>query len=645
MSKEFSDLHETARQYALAGIPVFPCREGGKTPATPRGFQDATTDLDQIDAWWTENPQYNIAIEPERVGWCVIDPDGSVGEQSWASLVAQHGAPPHTFEVSTPRGGRHIYFKGSLPGTVGTPTAGLANKVDTRGRGSYVLVPPSHLRVANAFYHVTHDCEVALLPSWISEALGRRHEVAKAAVVERDTPGSLDRVGALLRGYVEAGDVAVEGHGGDDRTYKLCAEVLNLGVSEPTAVSLIFDHWNSHCEPPWTLDELETKVQNAGRFMQNEAAAWAVPTAQEAFGSVLDQLPPAPPAVGRSRYYPFDEDEQDDMQEPTWLIPDLLPDRATVMFYGVDGSYKSFLALELALTIASGLDKHGYTAGKQRVVYAAAEGPRSISRARRPAWRVANSVEGPMDFSLITDVPLVVKPETVDEFCQAIEARKLEPRLVVIDTLARAMAGMEENNARDAGSFIEAIEAIKRRFACTVLVVHHAGKEGEKGPRGNSALRAGFDAVYEVKAHKMSKAVAIYCRKQKDADERVAPWTFEGKVVGTSLVFFETNAMTHRALMATEDVFEPRKVGAALTELKSFGVDHGVTTSVLAAQLAPPRAGENQDERQKIIENYTRQLRALAKDKLQPYTERRARELLWFLPLTVKMDAVDTESY
>lgn len=55
-------LSVAARQFADAGVPVFPCVPGGKRPLTEHGFHDATTDLDQIAAWWRQHPEANIAV-------------------------------------------------------------------------------------------------------------------------------------------------------------------------------------------------------------------------------------------------------------------------------------------------------------------------------------------------------------------------------------------------------------------------------------------------------------------------------------------------------------------------------------------------------------------------------------------------------
>ena len=62
MSTQFlSEAHKTAVEWAQLSVPVFVCHENAKEPATTHGFYDATTDLDTINAWFTKNPNYNLA--------------------------------------------------------------------------------------------------------------------------------------------------------------------------------------------------------------------------------------------------------------------------------------------------------------------------------------------------------------------------------------------------------------------------------------------------------------------------------------------------------------------------------------------------------------------------------------------------------
>lgn len=144
-------LLDAALIYASWGWPVFPCRPGGKAPAYHRGefehgVRQASVDPDQIRAWWTRWPTANIGL---ATGWVmdVIDVDPA-GRLWWADLYAHHngnkdsGLPDVHGIVSTPRpGGSHIYIQPSGKGNL----ADFAPGVDYRGRGGYVLAPPSVL--------------------------------------------------------------------------------------------------------------------------------------------------------------------------------------------------------------------------------------------------------------------------------------------------------------------------------------------------------------------------------------------------------------------------------------------------------------------------------------------------------------------
>lgn len=626
--QSLSPLHSAARKYAEAGIPVFPCVPGSKTPATEHGFHDASANLEQVDAWWSTNPDYNIAFSPHTVGLGVVDIDGQAGEDAWFALELEHGTPPETWTVATPRGGRHLYYRGELRPSQSI----LAPHVDTRGRGSYALLPPS--RFGTGEYVVTVSAPYADVPEWIPAALEAAQKARiGAADVPLDLPANISRAVSLLRSYVARGHIAVEGEMGDGRTYAVAAELTNLGLSEAVVLELLLAEWNPHNQPPWPEDELAVKVRNAAAYAQNEAGAWATAPAAEVFGATLDKLHLTSEPERRSRFYPYDESEQDVMPEPTWLLPGVLPADSTVMFYGQPSSYKSFLALDLALTLASGVAGFGAPAREpQQVVYVAGEGPRSISRYRRPAWRLARDVSGPIPFNIVTDMPLIASRNMFEEFISEIRGRALHPKLIVLDTLARAMAGLNENDAKDAGLFIEAVEALKREFGCTVLVVHHEGKEQGRGARGSSALVGGFDAVYEIKADKGTKAVALWNRKQKDAAEVEKPWMFEGREIGGTLVFFPIDGKAYHTLTAGSDTLSPRHVGAALARLKAYGPAHGVTSHVLASELHPHDETESAEQRGESIERVVRAIRVRARGALEPYAERGGRELTWYLP-------------
>lgn len=619
--QQISNLHQAARAYAKAGIPVFPVEVGGKKPITANGFHDATTDQIQIDAWWG-TADYNLAFSPGHVGLVVVDMDpGAVAPD----------VLPLTYTVKTPRG-QHFYYEGEAPSSAGK----LGPHIDTRGVGGYVLCPPS---VVNGIsYTLENSLAYALAPKWVHDRLAVVDTVVKAAVEEMDLPQNIERARKRLHQLVAADDVAVEGCGGDDRTYRLCCEMLDLGLTVPTAQELIEDIWNPKCMPPWDSYEIEQKLINASQYQQNEAGAYAVGSSQDAFGGAVAALVAQNKLeIKRSRFYFKDEAEVDEEADPTWLVKDLISERSTVMMFGASGSYKSFIALMISLGISTGTETFGAATKKGLVFYGALEGKAHLKKARR-AWRLVRGVEGRIENFFVGTAPMVGIPGEVQEFGDEIMKRCAgrKPTLIVIDTLSKSMAGLNENDAADAGKFIQFCDSLVETFGCTVLAIHHTGKETERGARGSSAFFAGFDTVLEVKAHKATKAVSVFVRKHKDAEEREHPWTFEGRLTGPSLTFQATSQEQHRLLVGESKDITPKRVGSALRDLNAFGEEAGVTTAVLATQLTETRENESVEERAQSIACAGRALSAASHKSLEAYAIKRGRATVWCLPAPPK---------
>ena len=151
-------LREAALAYAAKGWAVFPCRPGGKEPATTTGFKAATTNADQIKAWW-ESIGWNIGIAcgPES-GIFVVDVDPRNGG-AWSSPVT-------TYEVATGGGGVHAYFR--WPKGVAKTRPLLQPGVDVKGVGGYVIAPPS---VTEGDYSVLVQGEPAEAPAELLAAI------------------------------------------------------------------------------------------------------------------------------------------------------------------------------------------------------------------------------------------------------------------------------------------------------------------------------------------------------------------------------------------------------------------------------------------------------------------------------------------
>ncbi|MEE1622607.1 bifunctional DNA primase/polymerase [Zafaria sp. J156] len=135
-----------AARFAEAGVPVFPCVPGGKRPRIEHGFRDATTDAGRVAGWWRRWPSANIGVPTGAVsGVDVVDVDrkaeghgfGAFGRARRAGLVEGWVAL-----VRTPSGGMHAYYPADPDRPQPSWQAARA-RVDFRGDGGYVIVPPS----------------------------------------------------------------------------------------------------------------------------------------------------------------------------------------------------------------------------------------------------------------------------------------------------------------------------------------------------------------------------------------------------------------------------------------------------------------------------------------------------------------------
>ena len=146
------------------------CERPGKHPRTSRGVKNATTDRDQVRAWWKQWPDANIAIATgSSSGIFVVDVDGKRGKASLQTLQRKHGRFPKTVTVKTGRG-RHLYFQCD-GAQVGNSASRVAKGIDVRGEGGYVVGPGS-VHASGVVYRFVDgraavETEVAAAPEWL----------------------------------------------------------------------------------------------------------------------------------------------------------------------------------------------------------------------------------------------------------------------------------------------------------------------------------------------------------------------------------------------------------------------------------------------------------------------------------------------
>ncbi|MFF8409018.1 AAA family ATPase [Streptomyces omiyaensis] len=223
----------------------------------------------------------------------------------------------------------------------------------------------------------------------------------------------------------------------------------------------------------------------------------------------------------------LDASSLDNMPVLEPLIGDLFHLDTLARIIGPSGHMKSFVVIDIAAHVGTGIPWHGHHVRQGTVVYLAAEGARGM-RKRVRAWEKHYGMK--MDNVLFMGRPVQTRGPEWDIWIEAM--RRLEPALIIIDTQARVSVGVEENSNTELGIVIERLDDLRRATEACVLVVHHTGHIGEHG-RGASAAKGALQSEFHVskKGDNASNiVVTMKVGKQKD-DEEGADLQFGLKVV------------------------------------------------------------------------------------------------------------------
>lgn len=174
-----------------------------------------------------------------------------------------------------------------------------------------------------------------------------------------------------------------------------------------------------------------------------------------------------------------------------FLIDGMLPASGFSVLFGPSGVGKSFLALDWALCIATGLAWYGRETRGGAVLYIAAEGSSGLGR-RVQAWQNARRQPTVGRIRFLPEAVNFLDAGHVERAKRTIAELPEPPVLVVVDTMARSMIGGDENAARDVGMFIADVDELCKASGAARLIVHHTGKNGVD-ERGSSALRGAAD--------------------------------------------------------------------------------------------------------------------------------------------------------
>ncbi len=203
------------------------------------------------------------------------------------------------------------------------------------------------------------------------------------------------------------------------------------------------------------------------------------------------------------------------------LVKGLIFEGDTGMFYGESGSGKSFLAVDMGVSIARGVPFLGMKTTQGPVIYQAGEGGKGLVKRLR-AYRQEHCVGEDLPFELLpAKLNLFATDGDAESFiqeCQAWKAFYGRLSLIVIDTFSAASAGANENASEDMGRMLDAGYRLNKETGAAILWVHHKNAAGLR-ERGHTSFRANIETVVEVTKDPETKERTLHLVKLKDGED------------------------------------------------------------------------------------------------------------------------------
>ena len=548
-----------ALEYAGLGWAVTACKASSKEPATRNGYKNHSKNPEAIRRYWTDNPTHNLAIVCGEIsGLLVLDVDArNGGLDTLAQLESQHGPLPKTPTVSTPGGGQHFYFEHveGVRCSAGQLGAGL----DIKAGGGYVLAPPSLHPNAGAYTWTTPPGNVwpAKAPDWLVGLL-------RQAGPRKTTGGNL------------GGEPIAEGQRNTTLT-RLAGRYRADGLSENAIRAMLEVVNREQCDPPLPDSEIAQVAHNVCQYTTERDAVGEAQVDLSAFNTQ-----PAEKPKRKSRLIHISKIE---CRPPDWLIPGAIEKNSLGLLFGESYTGKSFVAIDLALRVATGTPWRGKPVGQMPVVYIAGEGQSGIGR-RLLAWELHNGVTRNDARFYFANALAMTDAAELAELVEDIDVEG-QPGLIVLDTVARNFGGGDENSNADAGRFVAACDRLRERYQCTVLAVHHVGHGDKSRARGASALKAALDSEYR-QTMTDDKKMLLTATKLKDA-ELPAPLAAELVTVDLPGMFDDYGDPVSSAALAWDGVDVDAIVGqckAVNTRRQKLGAQQELALTIARRMTA-----------------------------------------------------------
>lgn len=588
------------------------CTSPGKHPLTSDGFYSATKDINKLVELVGGKRGFNIGVRTgAESGVFVIDIDGPEGEETWLDILNKHAATePETLKVRTGRG-RHLYFR-YIPDIKWAKH--LGHKIDIKSDGGYVMAPGCN-HISGKNYDIISDLPITQAPEWLAKAVVRQEKEVKVFaglnlvdsirsglnLGTRHTDAEVSEMLSKIDPDISHDEWVAIGMALHDGGYpfhiwdnwskggrKYTGDTGNRwrsfhgggGVSMGTLVKMAKDNGYTQTSKDLAYKRLDPSPVDQPQSAQAsplQAENQVENAALNPAISALDNKIEAP-----LLYYIKDGDIEPSI-DTSDFVQGLLTDGALSVVYGPSNCGKTFFMTDLAFKVATGAPWRGKRVEQGGVVYVALEGSYGLKNRIAAYKSKFGSLNG--QFAMVPCAVDFFDPESnIAEFIALLKTAQEDlgsVRLVVIDTLSRALAGGDENSGKDMGMLVKHADLIRQLTGAHVCFIHHSGKDEAKGARGHSSLRAAVDTEIEITRDEKEDFSRVKIVKQREMEmEKEMQFALEVVSIGVNKYNEEVTSCVVVPIEAEE-----RKKERSMTAIQTRVYDSIVDALITKGQV------------------------------------------------------------
>ncbi len=548
------DITEDQREQIVA---EYAAKHDGREPQ----FIGATTDVATVKKMYRAYPHAVPSIACGPAGLIALDADkkNNGPEQLDEFFAANGGKPQAAIQSPTKSEGYHLYFKNE--GKLGNRAGALKRLgADVRGTGGQCVAPGTWLpsgrygTMDNAaeFMKAFVNNTFPSLPDFVTDAIGKTPDDAKPeeasdnevrttinALIQAEWPtfedifdGELGKYDLATLSEKDSEFAALyEKPGSDcsDNRFKIARALLREYRAMPVEdLAVFFDHYGGSGEfiddgrpgeGQYDFRQIAREwLKNQGLRKVTDGSAFG---AVDEGGAIDDE-----PYRAKTKETPgldvtFADEILVDYKHMRWRVKHLLPHVGVGVMYGLANAGKSFIALDGSIKTRNGEQWFGRKTVPANVIYCYGEGVEGIGGRIKAAYDYRGDNRPKKHIGILKVIPNFFSDrgavKKMVKAARAVEASTDEAvGMIVIDTLAVAAAGADENAVEHMTVVFDRLREVARLLDCCVLVVHHADKKGAT-MRGSSAVNGTADFVLRVEEGKNGAYGSVFAEKMRDA--------------------------------------------------------------------------------------------------------------------------------